>query len=105
MTGFVEVGKVDQLPEGGSKVVEVQERLVALFRVGDTVYALDDVCTHDGGPLAEGEVDDHTVACPRHGARFSLIDGSALSMPATQATASHEVKVEDGLVYVRLADD
>lgn len=105
MGQFIEVCKLDELPEGSRKVVEIDDRLVALFHVEGQVYAIDDVCTHDGGPLAEGELSDHEIACPRHGARFSLIDGSALSMPATQPTAAHGVKVDNGTVYVRLADD
>lgn len=80
----------------------IDERLIAVFRVGGEVFALDDVCTHDGGPLAEGELSDHTIACPRHGAKFDLRTGAALSMPATQATLAHETKVEGGAVWVRL---
>jgi metal-sulfur cluster biosynthetic enzyme/nitrite reductase/ring-hydroxylating ferredoxin subunit len=76
--------------------------MVALFCVGGQFYALDDVCTHDGGPLAGGELTDYKVACPRHGAKFDIRTGAALSMPAVRATQSHDVKVEDGGVWVRL---
>ena len=69
-------------------------------------YALDDVCTHDGGPLSEGPVDaeSRTIACPRHGAKFDLATGDAVTMPATKPTVSHEVKVEGDRVLVRLND-
>jgi 3-phenylpropionate/trans-cinnamate dioxygenase ferredoxin subunit len=104
MTEFVKVANVSDVPDPGKQVVEVDDRLVALFRVGGTFYALDDVCTHDGGPLAEGTLEDHRIACPRHGAKFDIRDGRALTMPATRATAAHQVKVEDGQVYVKLAE-
>lgn len=104
MSEFVPVAKVSELPDPGKMVVEVDERLVALFHASGTFYALDDVCTHDGGPLAEGELDDHTIACPRHGAKFDIRDGRALTMPATQPTVAHEVKVEGDEVFVKLSD-
>jgi len=102
---FVPVCKVQELPDPGKTVVEVGDRLVALFHVSGTFWAIDDLCTHDGGPLADGELEDHTIACPRHGAKFDIRDGRALTMPATQATPAHEVKVEGDDVYVRLSDE
>jgi 3-phenylpropionate/trans-cinnamate dioxygenase ferredoxin component len=101
---FVAVCKVAELPEMGKRVVEVEDRLVALFHVSGTFWAIDDVCTHDGGPLAEGELEDHTIACPRHGAKFDIRTGKALTMPATRDTVAHEVKVEGEDVWIRLND-
>lgn len=102
MGDFVRVAGVGDLADPGSKVVEVDGDLIALFHVEGAFFALDDVCTHDGGPLASGELTGHKVACPRHGAKFDIRTGAALSMPAVRATRSHEVKVEDGGVWVRL---
>lgn len=102
---FVRVCRVTDVPDPGKAVVEVGDRLVALFHVGGRFWALDDLCTHDGGPLAEGELQDHTIRCPRHGALFDIRTGQALSMPATQPTASHEVKVVGEEVFVRRAED
>jgi len=76
--------------------------MIALFHADSHFYAIDDVCTHDGGPLADGELRNHTIACPRHGAKFDIRTGAALTMPAVRATRSHDVKVEDGGVWVRL---
>jgi 3-phenylpropionate/trans-cinnamate dioxygenase ferredoxin component len=104
MPDFVKVAAVSEVPDPGKQVVEVDDRLVALFHVGGKFFALDDVCTHDGGPLAEGTLEDHTIACPRHGAKFDIRDGRALTMPATRGTAAHQVKVENGHVYVKLAE-
>jgi len=100
---FVRVCRVSDVPDPGKTVVEVDDRLVAIFHVAGEFFALDDTCTHDGGPLAEGELDDHTIKCPRHGAVFDLRTGAALSMPATRPTPAHEVRVEGGEVLVRSA--
>ena len=79
--------------------------MVALFHVDGRFYAIDDVCTHDGGPLADGELRDHKISCPRHGAKFDIRTGAALTMPAVRATRAHEVKVEANGVWVRLRAD
>jgi len=102
MADFVRVASVSEFADPGREIVEVEDRLVALFHVGGKFYAIDDVCTHDGGPLGEGELDGFAVACPRHGAKFDIRDGRALTMPATQPTVAHEVKVEGDDVFVRL---
>ena len=104
MAEFVPVAKTSEIPDPGTLLVEVDDELVALFHVGGEFYALDDVCTHDGGPLADGALEDHTIACPRHGAKFDIRTGAALTMPATKATRSHEVKVEGDQVLVRIRE-
>jgi 3-phenylpropionate/trans-cinnamate dioxygenase ferredoxin subunit len=104
MPDFVRVANVSDLSDPGKMLVEVDERLVALFKVAGRFYALDDVCTHDGGPLAEGRLEDHTIACPRHGAKFDIRTGQALTMPATQPTASHEVRIVGEEVFVKLSE-
>ena len=102
MADFVRVATAGELPDPGSTVVEVDGELIALFHVEGAYYALDDVCTHDGGPLGSGEIVGYKVACSRHGAKFDIRTGAALSMPAVRATRAHEVKVEAGGVWVRL---
>ena len=100
MSEFVRVARVAEVPDPGRQLIEIDEQLVALFHVGGKFYAIDDVCTHDGGPLAEGRLEGFTIACPRHGAKFDIRDGKALTMPATKATVAHEVKVEGDEVFV-----
>lgn len=102
MSEFVRVAKLSEIPDPGKRLVEIDDRLVVLFHVGGQVWAIDDVCTHDGGPLSEGELVDHQIACPRHGAKFDIRDGRALTMPATRPTVSHETKVEAGEIFVKL---
>ncbi len=104
MLDFQRVAATSELSDPGKLLVEVDDQLIALFQVGGKFYALDDVCTHDGGPLAEGQLCGFEIACPRHGAKFDIRDGQALTMPATQPTRAHEVKVEGGQVFVRLSE-
>ena len=101
---FQRVIDVGDVPDPGKTLVEVEGEMVALFHVEGRWYAIDDVCTHDGGPLADGELRDHKIACPRHGAKFDIRTGAALTMPAVRSTRAHDVKVEDGGVWVRLRD-
>jgi 3-phenylpropionate/trans-cinnamate dioxygenase ferredoxin subunit len=105
MFEFVKVCRISDVPDPGKMVVEVDDRIVALFHVSGKFWALDDLCTHDGGTLADGELEGHTIICPRHGAKFDIRDGRALTMPATSPTAAHEVKIEGDDVLVRLKED
>ncbi len=104
MPQFVHVASTSDIPDPGKLLVEVDGEMIALFHVGKSFYAIDDVCTHDGGPLVDGELNDHTIACPRHGAKFDIRTGAALSMPAIRPTLAHDVKVEDGAISVRLRE-
>ena len=104
MADFVPVAKVSDIPDPGKLTVEVDERIVVVFHVEGEYSCIDDVCTHDGGPLGEGELADHQIACPRHGAKFDIRTGEALTMPATQDTVAHQVKIEGDTVYVKLSE-
>ena len=99
---FIPVAKTSDIPDPGRLLVEVEERLVVVIHAAGAFYALDDVCTHDGGPLSDGAVEGGSIACPRHGAKFDVRTGAALTMPATQPTVVHEVKIEGENVLVRL---
>jgi metal-sulfur cluster biosynthetic enzyme/nitrite reductase/ring-hydroxylating ferredoxin subunit len=105
MADFVRVAATSEIPDPGKTLVEVDGEMIALFHADGQFYAIDDVCTHDGGPLADGELRNHTIACPRHGAKFDIRTGAALTMPAVRPTRAHDVKVEDGGVWVRLRSD
>jgi 3-phenylpropionate/trans-cinnamate dioxygenase ferredoxin subunit len=99
---FVPVAKTDALPENSSLLVEVDDVRIALFNLAGEFYAIADVCTHDGGPLVEGTiVNGHEVKCPRHGARFDIRTGAALSFPAIQPTQTFAVRTEKGTIYVQ----
>jgi 3-phenylpropionate/trans-cinnamate dioxygenase ferredoxin subunit len=106
MGQYIPVARTSDVPDPGKTLVEVGERLVVLIHAAGHWYALDDICTHDGGPLSEGPLDPAagTITCPRHGAKFDVKTGAAVTMPATKPTASHEVKVDGDQILVRLSD-
>ena len=104
MPGFHFAGKFSELSDPGKKTVEIDDRLVVLVRMAGKVYCLDDVCTHDGGTLGDGELDGNCLVCPRHGARFDVLSGEAVTMPATEATLVHEVQLLGDEIFVKLAD-
>src|SRR5437763_7921980 len=104
MSDFVSVAKTSDLADPGRTLLEVEDRIVVLLKVGGEYFCIDDVCTHDGGPLSEGRLENHAIACPRHGAKFEIRTGKALTMPATVDTAAHEVKVEGDTILVRLCE-
>lgn len=97
---FVTVAKVGEIPVGSVKVVRVDDQAIAVFRLADGWYAMDDLCTHDGGPLAEGILEGDVIECPRHGARFDVRTGAALCLPATAAVPTYAVKIEGDDVKV-----
>lgn len=101
MTEFVKVATVDELPADGGKLVEVKDVRIAIFKLDGELYAIEDVCTHDGGPLVEGQiVNGCQVQCPRHGARFDIRTGAALSFPAFEATNTFVIRVEGDDVLI-----
>jgi 3-phenylpropionate/trans-cinnamate dioxygenase ferredoxin component len=104
MSEFVKVADRDEVPAGGKKLVEIDGRAIALFHVGAEYYAIDDVCTHDGGTLADGKLEGCEIECPRHGARFDVKTGRALSMPAIEPVTVHAVQARSEGVYVALND-
>ncbi len=104
MSEPVRVANRSELPPGEKKLIDVDGRAIALFNVDGSFYAIDDICTHDGGPLAEGELKGCEIQCPRHGARFDVRTGKALCMPAIEPVQTHPVKVIGDEVFVLLVD-
>ena len=103
---FVKVGRVSDVPQSGRpETFQVEDRNIAIYRLDDGFYAIDDICTHDGGPLAEGEVEDDVVICPRHGARFSIRTGAALSLPAITPVDTYPVRVDGDDLLVGLPEE
>ncbi len=101
MVDFVSVATVDELKPGERMVVELGRHWVAIFNVEGTYYAIEDVCTHDDGPLAEGELKGCIIACPRHGATFDIRTGKVLSAPAMVDVKSYEVQIQGENIQVK----
>lgn len=100
MAKFVKIGRADEIAPGEKKIYEVDGIMVVVVNLGDAYYCVEDVCTHDGGPLGEGKLDDGQIICPRHGARFDVRTGDALTLPAFEPVATYQVKVENGDLLV-----
>lgn len=100
MADFVTVAKADDIPPGQVRVYELGDRRIALCNVGGTLYAIDDVCTHDGGSLDQGELEGEQIECPRHGARFDVRTGRALTLPAVRPVRTYPVQVRGNEVMV-----
>ena len=96
----VEIGAVDTLPRDRGIRVTLGDDQIAMFRIGDEVFAVGDRCSHAEASLAEGEVFDYEVECPRHGSAFDLRTGKPLALPATKPVPTYEVAIEDGVVYL-----
>ena len=105
MSEFLPAARTSEISDGGKLLVEVDDRLVILFQVGNEYYCIDDVCTHDGGTLSDGPLDGYEIACPRHGARFDIRCGKAMCMPATQDNVAHEVKVDGEEILVKMNEE
>lgn len=104
MSEFQKVANVADVPNPGKITLEIDERIVVLVHVGDQFFCIDDVCTHDGGTLGDGPLEGYQLCCPRHGARFDIQTGRALTMPATVPTVVHNVKIENDEIWVQLQD-
>ncbi len=103
MSEFIKVAKTSDLKPGEKMLVEYDEEDVGLFNIDGEFYAISDVCTHDDGPLVEGELDEEWVICPRHGARFNVKTGQQ-TMPAFAPVPLYEVKIEGDNILIAPED-
>ena len=94
------IAAISDVSEGEVRVVECGGRSLALSNVDGELFAIDNVCTHDGGPLGEGRLRNGRVICPRHGAAFDARSGRALTLPAVRGVAAYPVSVEGDAAYV-----
>jgi 3-phenylpropionate/trans-cinnamate dioxygenase ferredoxin subunit len=99
-----EVCPVEELPPGSMKIVPAGATLVGVYNCGGEYFALEDRCSHDDGPLVEGEWEPEscTVICPRHGSNFDLRTGRPLSLPAYEPVETYRVEADDGIIYVEV---
>ncbi len=100
MAKYVKVARAEDIAPGEKRILEVNGTLVVVINLDGQFYAIEDVCTHDGGPLGEGRLEGAQIICPRHGARFDVRTGDALTLPAFEPVSTYDVKVEGGDVWV-----
>ncbi len=101
---FYAVAKVGDLPPGERLFVEIGDVPIVIFNIAGKYFAIGDVCTHDDGPLGDGELDGHQIICPRHGARFDVRNGKALSLPAVVDIPTYPVRVTEDDIEVGVPD-
>ena len=102
MISWLDVARADEFAPGTRRVVDSDGVAVAVFNLGGEYFAIEDVCPHDGGKLANGKLDGEVIICPRHGARFSIKSGVVLSPPAYEDVRTYPVRVVDGKVQVNI---
>jgi 3-phenylpropionate/trans-cinnamate dioxygenase ferredoxin component len=101
---FFPVCSFDDLPAGERLLIDLEDKPVVIFNLGGAYSAIDDVCTHDDGPLGEGEVEDCEIICPRHGARFDIRTGKVLTLPAVQSVQAYPIRVRNGMLEIGVAE-
>ena len=97
---FVEIGPIEELPNGERLFIEFDDQNIVIFNIAGSIYAIADICSHDDGPLGDGDVSGKEVICPRHGAHFDLETGKALSLPAVEDIPSYPVRIVDGSIEI-----
>jgi len=101
MADWTDVAATDELAPGDYRVVDIDDALIAVFNIDGEYYAIEDVCTHDYETLTGGCIEGEEIVCPRHGARFNIKTGEALTPPAYEPVATLPVRIDNGRVQVR----
>ena len=100
MAEWIEVCGADEIENGSYRTIWVDDEEVAVIKCKDAIYAIQDVCTHDGGELTGGVIEGCAIECPRHSARFDIRTGEVLDPPAFEPIATYPVEIRDGRVFV-----
>ena len=102
MASWLDVASTQELAPGFRRVIDMDWVAVAVFNLGGEYFAIQDICPHDGGELANGELEGEVSICPRHGARFSIRTGTVLGPPAYEDVRTYSVRVFEGKVQVEM---
>ena len=97
---FVEIAPASELPNGERLFVDVGDRPIVIFNIAGQLFAIGDVCTHDDGPLGDGDLEGYNIVCPRHGAEFDVRTGKVMQMPAVIDIPAYPVQVRDGSLWL-----
>ncbi len=100
MPEWIDVAPLNELQAGSRKVVHSEIGPIAVFNLAGELYAIEDICTHDGGELASGRCEGEQIICPRHGARFNIKTGKVLAPPAFEDIDTFPTRIENEIVQV-----
>jgi 3-phenylpropionate/trans-cinnamate dioxygenase ferredoxin subunit len=102
---FIEVAPLSGLPNGERLFVEIDDMPIVIFNLAGDLYAIADICSHDDGPVGEGDLEGFEIICPRHGAKFDVRSGKVLTMPAVVDIPAYPVRVVDEMIQLGLPKD
>lgn len=102
---FVEIAPASELPADERMFVTIEDKPIVIFNIAGNLYAIADVCSHDEGPLGDGDLEGHEIACPRHGAHFDIRSGQALQLPAVIDIPAYPVRVREGIIEIGIPKD
>lgn len=103
MSNWINVAKITDIPSGSSKAVQINHTSILIFNLDGDFYAIENVCTHDGGSLAGGHLEGDEIVCPRHGAHFCIKTGAVTQPPAYEDVATFAVQVVGDLIQLQLS--
>lgn len=97
---FLDIAPASELPNGERLFIEVEGKSIVIFNIADQFFAIADICTHDDGPLGDGDLEGYNIVCPRHGGEFDVRTGKAVQLPVVVDVPAYPVKVADGMIQV-----
>lgn len=97
---FIEVAAVEELASGERLFIEIDDQSIVVFNIAGQFFAIGDICSHDGGPLGDGDLDGFEVICPRHGARFDVRSGKVTALPAVEDIPAYPLRLVDGRIEI-----
>ena len=104
MENYKRIASVNDLNDGEAKKIEIDDKAIALFRIDGEYFATDDTCTHEKASLSEGEIDNETVTCPHHGARFNIKTGQAMTLPAMFPVKTYQIKIDGNDIMIDIKE-
>ena len=99
---FVEIAPASELPNGERLYVEVEGKSIVIFNLAGQLFAIGDICSHDNGPVGEGDIEGFNIVCPRHGGEFDIRTGKAVQLPVVEDIPAYPVQVRDANIYIGL---
>lgn len=97
---FLEIAPASELPNGERLFIEVEGKSIVIFNIAGQFFAIADICTHDDGPLGDGDLEGYNIVCPRHGGEFDVRTGKAVQLPVVVDVPAYPVKVVDGIIQI-----
>jgi 3-phenylpropionate/trans-cinnamate dioxygenase ferredoxin subunit len=97
---YIDISPADQLSVGERLFIDLNGKSIVLFNIAGKLFAIGDICSHDNGPVGDGEIEEGEIICPRHGGRFAVISGKATSLPALVDIPAYPVRISNGMIQI-----